>query len=91
MLAELTRQYTFIAVPLPTSADDHQLKNGKYYKNKKLSFLIEEKDLDEKLQYLLERLYKDRSLFKDIIINQRQFSDKNVYNNIDQILKEMKY
>ena len=92
MLAELTHaNIPFIAVPLPTSADNHQLKNGKYYKNKKLSFLIEEKDLEEGLQYLLEQLYKNRSLLKDIITNQRQFSDKNVYNNIDQILKEMKY
>ena len=45
MLAELTNaNIPFISVPLPSSADNHQLKNAKFYE-KKFAFLIEEKDL----------------------------------------------
>ena len=52
MLAELTNAgIPFIAVPLPTSADNHQFKNAIYYKNKNFGFMLEEKDLNEKLFY----------------------------------------
>ena len=33
----------FIAIPLPTSADDHQLKNAQYYEKKGFDYLVEEK------------------------------------------------
>ena len=47
ILAELTNaNIPFISVPLPSSADNHQHKNATYYQKKKLSFLIEEKDLE---------------------------------------------
>ena len=45
ILAELTNvNVPFISVPLPSSAENHQLKNAIFYQ-KNLSFLIEEKDL----------------------------------------------
>ena len=90
MLAELTNaNIPFISVPLPSSADNHQLKNAYFYKSKNFSFLIEEKDLNEKLLFLLRDIYKNSAILSRIILNQSQFSDKNVYNNIDQVLKEL--
>ena len=48
MLAELINaKKPFISVPLPTSADDHQLKNAIYYAKNQYSYLIEEKDLNK--------------------------------------------
>ena len=44
----------FIAVPLPSSADNHQFKNANYYKKRNFAFLIEEKDLNDKLFNLLK-------------------------------------
>ena len=39
MLAELTNaNIPFISVPLPSSADNHQLKNAIYYQKKNLHF-----------------------------------------------------
>ena len=62
ILAELTNaKIPFISVPLPSSADNHQLKNAMYYKSKNLSFLIEEKDLNEKLFYLIRDIYENSS------------------------------
>ena len=59
MLAELTNvQIPFVSVPLPTSKDNHQLKNAFYYQRKDLSFLVEEKDLNKKLYSLICKILK---------------------------------
>lgn len=90
MLAELTNaSVPFISIPLPSSADNHQLKNALHYEQKKISFLVEEKDLHQKLLKLIENIYKDNSILNEIIQVQRQYSDKNVYNNINLILKQV--
>ena len=90
MLAELTNaNIPFISVPLPSSSDNHQLKNALYYKTKKYSFLIEEKDLDNKLSNLLKDIYNNSSILNNIVQNQRQHSDKNVYQNIDIALDKI--
>ena len=88
ILAELTNaNIPFISVPLPSSADNHQLKNAIYYQKKKFGYLLEEKDLKNKLFYLIEDIHRNRSLLDKIKLNQRQYSDKNVYNNIDRAIK----
>ena len=90
MLAELSNaNIPFISVPLPSSADNHQFKNAEYYQRKNLSFLIEEKDLNNELFKLLKEVNNNRSLLDTIIQNQRQYSDKNVYNNIMQVLNKI--
>ena len=90
MLAELTNaNIPFISVPLPSSADNHQFKNAGYYEKKNFAFLVEEKDLNEKLFYLIKDIYNNNSILDKIRKNQNQFSDKNVYNNIDRVLKEI--
>ena len=90
ILAELVNaKIPFISVHLPSSADKHQLKNANYYKRKNLAFLVEEKDLNKKLLNLIKDIFKNSSEFEQIKKNQRQYSDKNVYNNIDQVLKNI--
>ncbi len=91
MLAELINaKIPFISVPLPSSADNHQLKNAIYYEKKGYSYLIEEKDLKLKLFKLIKRINEDKSLLDQLIEKQKQYSDKSVYKNIDkQILMIM--
>ncbi len=90
ILAELTNaNIPFITIPLPSSADDHQLKNAIYYQNKNFSLLVEEKDLNNKLLNLIERIFYNNSILDKIKLNQRQYSDKNVYKNINKTLKEI--
>ena len=90
MLAELINaNIPFISVPLPTSAENHQLKNAIYYQKKNFSLLIEEKDLKEKLLFNIKEIYNNSSILSNIKDNQRQHSDKNVYNNVDRVLKEI--
>ncbi len=90
MLAELINaKIPFISVPLPSSADDHQLKNAIYYEKKGYSYLIEEKDLNTKLFQLIKKISADTSLLTQIKSKQRQYSDKSVYKNIDKQLNKM--
>jgi UDP-N-acetylglucosamine--N-acetylmuramyl-(pentapeptide) pyrophosphoryl-undecaprenol N-acetylglucosamine transferase len=90
MLAELTNaNIPFISIPLPTSADNHQFKNALYYANKNFSFLVEEKEINNKLGNLLKKIYNDVSILQKLSRNQSQYSDKNVYNNINKALKRI--
>ena len=51
MLAELKNCLKpFISIPLPSSADNHQYYNAKYYSENKMGILIEEKDLKTKVR-----------------------------------------
>ena len=92
ILAELTNiNVPFISVPLPSSADNHQFINATFYKEKNFSFMIEENDLNDKLFYLIKEIYNKKSILSKISQNQNQYSDKNVYKNIDRILEEFRY
>ena len=89
ILSELTNaKIPFISVPLPSSADNHQLKNAIYYLKKNFGFLVEEKDLKDKLFLLIKEIYNNKDLLDKIINNQKQYSDKNVYNTIIENLKK---
>ena len=88
MLAELTNSnIPFISVPLPSSADNHQLKNAIYYQKNGYSYLIEEKDLENKLYKLIKLIHEDSSLLRQISSKQQHYSDKSVYENLDKELK----
>ncbi len=90
VLAELTNaNIPFISIPLPSSADNHQLKNAIYYKKKDYCFLIEEKEIKDKLFILIKQIYENKNKLDKIILKQSQFSDKNVYKNFDKVLREI--
>jgi len=90
MLAELINaNIPFISIPLPTSADNHQLKNAIYYEKNQYSYLIEEKNLSEKLFKLLDLIQKDSSLLEKVRKKQSHYSDKKVYDNIDTEINKM--
>ena len=82
----------FISIPLPTSADNHQYKNAEFYLKKGYGLLLREKEIKNKLQDLIVSIHKDETLTKKILSKQGQYSDKDVFNNlnikIDKILNE---
>ena len=91
MLAELINaKIPFISIPLPSSADNHQLKNATHYEKKGYSYLIEEKYINTKLFQLIKKINEDISLLNQIIKKQRQYSDKSVYENIDKQINKIK-
>ena len=93
VLAELINfKIPFISIPLPTSADNHQYKNAEFYSKKGYGYLIEEESIKYKLFNLIKQIFKNKSLINNILINQKQYSDKNIYKNLqyqlDKILNE---
>jgi UDP-N-acetylglucosamine:LPS N-acetylglucosamine transferase len=79
MLTEfINAKIPFIAVPLPSSVDNHQLKNAIYYEINGYIYLIEEKDSNTKLFELIKKISEDPSLLSQIISQQSQYCDKSV-------------
>ena len=79
----------FISIPLPTSADNHQYKNAAYYEKKGFGYLLAEKDINDQLYDLIKSIFKDKSLVKKILANQGQYSDKNIFKNINIHIKKI--
>ena len=73
----------FISIPLPTSADNHQYKNAEFYYKKGYGFLLEEKDINSKLFDLIKNIFEEKSLIRNILSNQSQYSDKYIYENLN--------
>ena len=78
----------FITIPLPTSADNHQYKNAEFYSKKGYGYLIEEKDIEFKLYKLIKEIFKDKSLIRNILSNQKQHSDKNIFKNLGEEIEK---
>ena len=79
----------FISIPLPTSADNHQRKNAEFYQKKGYGYLLEEKDIKDKLYDLLKSLSSDKSLLKNNLSKQRQYSDKDIFRNLNIKIEEI--
>ncbi len=92
MLAELLNcNIPIISIPLPTSAENHQLKNAKYFKNKGYGFLVEEHEIDSKLLPLIKSIYQDKDLLNQTLKNQKKFnkidSKLKIYKKINSFVK----
>ena len=72
----------FISIPLPTSADNHQYKNAEFYVKKGYGYLLEEKDIKNKLYELINSILSDNSTINNILINQERYSDKDTFRNL---------
>ena len=63
-----------------------------YYKKNGYSYLVEEKDIDNKMFNLIENISKNSNLLNEIKKKQITYSDKSVYENINnQISKVINY
>jgi len=89
--AELTQTLTpFIAIPLPDSIDNHQYLNAKYYENKECCWIMEQKNFSSKnLFNLIEEIAKNKNKLENIRENMKKISSKNVYNDIENRIKEL--
>ena len=82
----------FISIPLPTSADNHQYKNAKFYSKKGFGNFLEEKDIKNRLYDLIVSTFNNKSMLNSLLLKQRQYSDKDIFknlnNHIEKILNE---
>ena len=50
---------------------------------------MDEKDIDDHLYDLIRSLFEDKSLIKNILKNQSQYSDKNIFKDINIHIKKI--
>ena len=90
-LGELSLVNTpFIAVPLPTSKDNHQLENANFYKNNGCCWLIEQSLFEEKIEELLKDIINNKSDYLNKKENLKKLNYQNTWINVNQkILKNI--
>ena len=87
-LAELTNlRIPFIAIPLPSSTDNHQFLNANYFQEKGYCFLLEEKFISDKLHKILIDLIKNEKKLIDIKDKMSKHSDKNIFQKIEKLIE----
>ena len=89
-LAELSfLNIPFIAIPLPSSKDNHQYENAKYYKEKDCCWIIDQKNFDDqKFEKFLLKLINKSQDYMTKKNNLRKLNYQNTWNNVNQkILK----
>jgi UDP-N-acetylglucosamine:LPS N-acetylglucosamine transferase len=88
-LAELSLvKIPFIAVPLPTSKDNHQFKNADFYKKKDCCWIIEQIFFEEKIEDLLNDIISNKTDYFKKKENLKKLNYQNTWINVNQkILK----
>ena len=88
-LAELSFiNIPFIAVPLPTSKDNHQFENANYYKNNDCCWIIEQASFEEKIEDFLKDILDNKSDYLKKKENLKKLNYQNTWINVNQkILK----
>ena len=82
------RSLNFVAIPLPTAKDDHQMKNAKFYEEIGCCWVLDQKTLNkEKLLNILLNLLKDNSILIEKKTNLEKLNYKISWNDVNQKLK----
>jgi UDP-N-acetylglucosamine--N-acetylmuramyl-(pentapeptide) pyrophosphoryl-undecaprenol N-acetylglucosamine transferase len=77
----------FIAIPLPTSKDNHQLENANYYKNNGCCWVIDEINFDKKkFEDLLLNILSNKNELSVKKNNLEKLNYQNTWNNVNQNL-----
>ena len=80
----------FIAVPLPTSKDNHQLENANYYKKKDCCWIIEQSSFKEKIEKTLNDIIEKKKDYLKKKNNLKKLNYQNTWINVNQkILKSL--
>ncbi len=84
-LAELSvMNIPFIAIPLPSSKDNHQFENANFYKNNNCCWIIEQNHFDEKIEELLNHILNDKRDYFKKKENFKKLNYKNTWTNVNQ-------
>ena len=90
VLGELVNiKVPFVSIPLPTSADNHQYKNAEFYEKKGYGYLLDERNIKEKLFSLINLFFNDKTLKKKILSTQKQYSDKDIFKNLKILIEKI--
>ena len=86
-LAELSiLQIPFIAIPLPTSKDDHQFENANFYKKKECCWIIEQDFFEEEIEQVLRNIFQNKTDLMKKKENFKKLNYQNTWINVNQKL-----
>ena len=89
-LAELSVINTpFIAVPLPTSKDNHQLENANFYKENDCCWVIEQTNFEKKIEHLLSEILTEKIDYLKKKENLKKLNYQNTWINVNQKILEI--
>ena len=84
-LAELSVvNIPFIAVPLPTSKDNHQFENANFYKDIDCCWILEQNYFEEKIEHLLEDILTNKSDYFKKKENLKKLNYQNTWISVNQ-------
>ena len=80
----------FIAIPLPTAKDNHQMRNAKFYEEQGCCWILDQKNLSkDKLFNMLYEILNDNSIFIHKKSNLKKLNFQNTWNDVNQKLKKV--
>ena len=88
-LAELSvLNIPFIAVPLPSSKDNHQFENADFYVNNGCCWIIEQNFFEGKIEQILNEILEERADYQKKKENLKKINYQNTWNNVNQKILE---
>ena len=90
-LAEIsTLKKPFIAIPLPSAKDNHQMKNAQFYEEMGCCWVLDQRNLKkEKLSNIIINILKDKSDLIDKKSNLEKLNFENSWNDVNQKLQKI--
>ena len=80
----------FLAIPLPTAKDDHQMENAKFYEERGCCWILDQKTLNkEKLLNILSNILSNNLDFISKKTNLKKLNYQNSWNDVNQKLKKI--
>lgn len=80
----------FVAIPLPTAKDNHQMENAKYYEKLGCCWILDQKNFNkEKLSNILTGIINNNSEFLNKKSNLKKLNFKNTWNDVNHTLKKI--
>tara|TARA_Y100000816_G_scaffold178647_1_gene129088 strand:- start:5894 stop:6958 length:1065 start_codon:yes stop_codon:yes gene_type:complete len=84
-LAELSvLNIPFLAVPLPSSKDNHQYENAKFYEYKDCCWILDQKFFYERIEGILIEIIEEKEEYLKKIDNLKKLNYQNTWINVNQ-------
>ena len=84
-LAELSiLNIPFLAIPLPSSKDNHQFENAIFYKDKDCCWILDQKLFDDKIEQVLNDILENTVDYSQKKDNLKKLNYQNTWINVNQ-------